>query len=253
MKRRGRLPALLVALGLALPSCAALAQPKSVGNLASREGRKKVTGGLPEEPFRDLKVPDKLPERMRVKTGEASGARVTIGRYQGAVRIGPKSQLELRRAILDFATGRVDELDFWAELGRLRFVFFRPPGDASQSPLGAAPGEVWIRTPNGTEVRLAGTDVQVEVAKDGSTSVYVIEGAVSVRSRDGSEVRVEAGRWTWVGIDLPPTPPAPFGVGTDAPGPGPFPEDLGIPPDPPSLSPERDGFARDLPKAGPPP
>ena len=186
---------------------------------------------------------------MRVLTGKASGARIAIGKLQGAVRMGPESEIELNRAIVDLATGVVRELDFWTQLGQLRFLFFRPPPDESRRVLGAAPREVKILLPTGAYIHLLGTDVQVEVAPDGSTKVFVIEGAVTVTSRNGATVRVEAGQWTWIGIDGPPRPPEPFGDGTDAPGPGPFPGDERIPPDPPRLDPRP---VPDLPKEGRP-
>ena len=62
-------------------------------------------------------------------------------------------------------------------------------------PRGLAEGKVQIVTPTAT-IELHGTAVCLRVAPDGTTTVAVLEGEVTVRGAAAGAVRVPQGRWT---------------------------------------------------------
>ena len=77
-----------------------------------------------------------------------------------------------------------------------------------------------IETPSAV-VAIRGTTIEMDVANDATTTVRVVEGKVSVKSRDtGGEVIVQSNQQTIVQKGKKPTPPKPFAPGTQNQSPG---------------------------------
>ena len=77
-----------------------------------------------------------------------------------------------------------------------------------------------IETPSAV-VAIRGTTIEMDVANDATTTVRVVEGKVSVKSRDtGGEVIVQSNQQTVVQKGKKPTPPKPFVPGTRNQSPG---------------------------------
>jgi hypothetical protein len=157
--------------------------------------RNTVHGTAPGQAVRSLSVGDGLALGLRVETGVGSAAKMTFD-PRGALTLGANARVTLDRATVDQATGRNESaLSILAGSVRLALSkLFR--------------GEVAIDTPTAT-VGVKGTDVWVEVDEPtGTTVVTVLEGEVSVRSKAGGEVAVQAGTRTVVASGQAPTPPA---------------------------------------------
>lgn len=233
---RRALPAALPAaltLGMILGTLAAPAAGRDIviGKVTLAE--EQVNGTPADESPRPLKPRDPVEKNMWVKTEERSAALIAVGARQGAVTMGPRSQLLFRGGVVDVATGAAQDLDFFTQVGQFRFVFVRQSVQGSGKVLGAAPHEVVIHGPKGKEVKLHGTDIYIAVTPAGDMSVWVVEGTVDVNSGQGASVRVGAGQLTRVIADGPPTMPAPF-----RPAAGLRPPDAGgawLPSDPPFL------------------
>jgi hypothetical protein len=195
---------LLVLLGLAARTDAG----RVIGKVADM--RRDVYGEGPEEPRKPLATLDAVKELMLVQTGKLSAALITIGDRVGAVGLGPESTLKFNQVVVDLVTGAAEQLDFFTQVGQFRFVFMPKHPRKAAKVLGLAPGRVVINTPK-RPIILNGTDVYLTVAPNGDTVVYVAEGAVIV-----GEVQVDAGQWTQLVGDEPPTVPVSFhsGAGT---------------------------------------
>jgi len=170
---------------------------------------------------------------MEIETSSGAGARIAINRdlrqQQGAVILGPRTIVELTEQVVNQALG-LETMSWLVKLGQFRLALFPPPPGA---PL--AEGEYKIVTPDKTEVRLRGTDVAVQVDRNGTTTVWVIEGKVEVKAAAGGTVLVSAGYRTRVRRGHEPEPPVRFGTG-GGPGPGvSAPPEETIFPDPPDL------------------
>jgi hypothetical protein len=197
---RRALPAsLLLALALAALAAPATGAGTVVGRVA---WIKPNVNGTPAgaSPY-PLKPPAPIEENMKVRTDANAQAGLTIGTREGAVIMGPDSDLVVRRGVVDVATGAAQELDFLTQLGQFRFVFV-PPQKGPRH-------QVVIYPPHGAKVNLYGTDVYLSVTPV-DLSVYVMEGVVVVTSGKGVSVRVGAGQWTRLAGDEPPTLPAGF-------------------------------------------
>ena len=109
---------------------------------------------------------------MEIETFARAGARIAINRdlrqQQGTVILGPKTVVELTERLVNEARG-LAKMSWLVKLGQFRLALKPPPQDA---PL--AEGEYMINTPDGTEIRLQGTDVAVQVDRNGTTTVWVM-------------------------------------------------------------------------------
>jgi hypothetical protein len=232
---------LLLLLSLAVRGAPASAAGPKIGTLADK--RETVTGKEPEKERRPLAIKDPVNEKMIVDTEKSSAAFIAIGKGQGAVAMGPESELEFRRGVIDFATGAAKELDFWTQLGQFRFVFLPKP-ETGKSVLGIPPHQVVIYTPHNTTITLYGTDIYLTVSSQGDTWVYVAEGKVAVQSGKSSPVPVQAGQWTRVADGQAPSQPTRVSSPPDV-----FswkPPDQWLVGDPPTLN--LQDFGRELPK-----
>lgn len=171
---------------------------------------------------------------MEIETFPKAGALIAINRdlpqQRGAVTLGSRTIVELTERLVNEAGGLV-KISWLVKLGQFRLALLPPPPGA---PLGE--GEYMIKTPDGTEIRLQGTDVAVQVDKNGTTTVWVMEGEVTVAAAAGGVIQVPAGYSTTVRPGLEPEIPVRIGTAGGPPGPG-----LSPPPgetiftDPPSL------------------
>jgi hypothetical protein len=183
-----------------------------------------------------------------VRTHRGAGAKVTVGppRTGGRIDLGPETRVVFEQWLFDAANDRIAEAGWRLQVGYLR-AFFTPTPEGKR--------EVWITTPTVKRIRLIGTALQVEVAPDGTTLVWVIEGEARVETEAGGEaaaITVPAGMWTVIARGRPPAPATPFDPGTaaqspDARGPA-FPSPVFT--EPPELDIRR--LRLDLPKDGPP-
>jgi len=198
--------ALLVSQLLALALTALTAPAPGAGTVVGRVAWTKpnVNGTPAGESPHPLKPPEPIEENMRVLTDANAGAGLTIGAREGAVIMGPESDLIVSRSVVGVATGAAKELDFLTTLGQFRFVFVPRPKGARH--------RVLITGPRGAKMNLYGTDVYLSVTP-ADLSVYVMEGVVVVTSGKGVSVRVGAGQWTRLAGDEPPTLPAGFRQG----------------------------------------
>jgi hypothetical protein len=170
---------------------------------------------------------------MEIETFPKAGALIAINRdlpqQRGAVTLGSRTTVELTERLVNEAQG-LAKMSWLVKIGQFRLALNPPPPGA---PLGE--GEYMIKTPDGIEIRLQGTDVAVQVDKNGTTTVWVMEGEVTVTAAAGGVIQVPAGYGTTVRPGRAPEIPARFGT-AGGPGPG-----LSPPPgetiftDPPSL------------------
>jgi hypothetical protein len=174
----------------------AAAQPdRQVGQVV--EAAPMVNGRLGSGPPVVLKKQSAVFKDMEVETSAGAGARIAINRdlrqQQGTVILGPRTIVRLTQRVVNEALG-LDEMSWLVKLGQFRLALFPPPPGA---PL--AEGEYTIVTSDQkgnrkTVIRLRGTDVAVNVDSNGSTTVWVLEGEVTVEAPGrGGPVQVPAG------------------------------------------------------------
>jgi hypothetical protein len=172
-------------------------------------------------------------ENMGIQTFARAGARILINTdlpaRKGAILLGPETEIELLERSLTMARS-LKRLRLLVQLGQFRLALL--PREADALP---GEGECLIFTPAGDQIQLSGTDVAVQVARDGTLTIWVIEGEVEVKAAAGGVRRVSAGHRTRVRPGREPEPPVPFvAVAGPAPGP-PIPPGERIFPDPPHL------------------
>ncbi len=215
-----------VVLGLA--AVAAAEEAPRVGEVV--QVAPKVEGRLGERTA-ELKPQEPVYVDMEIETHRRAGARLSLsaGSRKGGLVLGSRTILQCTRYVVDLALGR-EEMSWLARLGQFR-MFFDPPVEGA--PL--REGEYLIETPT-ARIRLLGTDLVVQVDKDGTTTVWVIEGEVEVTGKAGAELRVPAGSGTRVRPGRAPEPPRRFdrAGNPSEPGPPAHPEET-IFPDPPRL------------------
>jgi hypothetical protein len=210
-----RIVAALWLLGLA--AAPAAAQGDRVGEIVDRKIT--VKGRRGNDPRTDLKKGDPVFVGMEVQTLARAGVRIAINRnlpQKGAVVLGPKTIVDFTERLVNEALG-LQKISWLVKLGQFRLALLPPPPGS-----GLEEGEYLITTPQGTEIRLQGTDVAVQVDRNGTVTVWVIEGEVAVKAVDYDPVQVPAGHRTRVRPGRAPEPPVPFGP-ADGPGPGVFP------------------------------
>jgi hypothetical protein len=117
---------------------------------------------------------------------------------RGALVMGEKSRVKFTQWLVDQVTR--PEVGFRALVGDF-LIFFRP------RPRGMAAGKVLIETPAGT-IELEGTALRLRVAENGTTSIDVLEGTVTVKGAEGGQVRVPAGSGTDMAPGRAPLPPS---------------------------------------------
>jgi len=186
-------------LGLAwLALTPAAAQGKIVGHVVGLAPA--VAGQVtePPGPSQDLHPGDGVVEDMEVATGKRAGANVTVeGPKRGAVRLAAETRVVFKRWVINAAQG--EDIPFSVQIGHFLAAFAPHPDDKHT---------VYIDTPT-ARIRLEGTLIDVQVAPDGSTSVFVVEGAATVTATAGGAVHLTAGTRTEVSPGLPPSLPAP--------------------------------------------
>jgi len=160
---------------------------------------------LGKGPQEDLKDKASAFVGMEIKTFANAGARIVLNRdlqQRGTVILGSKTTVELTERLVNEAGGLV-KMSWLVKLGQFRLFLFPPPP-------GAPPreGEYMIRTPgpDGTEIRLQGTDVAVQVDKNATTTIWVMEGEVTVTTAAGGVIQVPAGYSTRVRPGREPEP-----------------------------------------------
>jgi hypothetical protein len=151
-----------------------------------------VSGRRGGGPAAVLKERSAVFEGMVVETSAGAGARIAINRdlrqQQGMVILGPRTIVLLTERRINEALG-LARISWLVKLGQFRLALFPPPPGA---PL--EEGEYEIVTSDQTVIRLQGTDVAVNVDRRGTTTVWVIEGEVTVEAaRDRGPVQVPAG------------------------------------------------------------
>ena len=193
MTRRPLLPCSLPVLWVLLLLGIAPAFAADVGEVVLV--RNVVQGTPPGGSARTLAVGNGIGLGLRVETGADSAAKMTFDPH-GALTLGARAKAVIDRNLVDQVTGRSESaLSILAGQVRLALgKLFR--------------GEVSIDTPTAV-VGVKGTDLRVEVDEPtGTTVVTVTEGTVSVRSKAGGEVTLQAGQRTLVASGQAPTPPA---------------------------------------------
>jgi hypothetical protein len=227
LKRIGAAALLLLGFG----EIPAPAQEAQVGKIADRKIM--VKGRRGDSPQAELKKGDAVFVGMEVQTFAGAGARIAINRdlrqQRGAVVLGPKTIVKFTGRLVNEALG-LAKMSWFARLGQFRLAILPPPPGS-----GLEEGEYLIETPGGAKIRLQGTDVAVQVDRNGTVTVWVIEGEAEVTTAAGGRVQVPAGYRTRVRPGHAPEPPVRFGP-ADGPGPGVFPNPAEtIFPDPPRL------------------
>jgi hypothetical protein len=215
----------------ALGSVSLSAQERRVGRVV--QAAPQVTGRLAGQKI-DLKQHPEVFLRMEVETTRRAGARIAINpdlkQQQGMVALGPRTIVELTEHFVNQALG-LEKMSLLVKLGQFRLALLPPPPGSDLEE-----GEYLITTPGGTKIRLRGTDVAVQVDRDGTVTVWVLEGEVEVTAAAGEMRRVPAGYRTRVRPGRGPEPPVRFGP-SEGPGPGVFPHPgETIFPDPPGLN-----------------
>jgi hypothetical protein len=156
-------------------------------------------------------------EKMEITTSAGAGARILINtdlpKRKGVVILGPETRIQLTERSLTLARS-LKTLNWLVKLGQFRLAL--RPRDPNDPP---DVGECFIYTLAHDFVRLTGTDVAVEVAPDGTLTVWVIEGEVEVTAAAGGMKRIPAGYRTRVRPGHDPEPPVHF-TEIDGPGPG---------------------------------
>lgn len=180
--------AFLLLLGYGAVTTAAQ-QDRPVGQVVSAAPT--VNGRRGSGPPALLKEKSAVFKDMEVETSAGAGARIAINRdlrqQQGTVILGPRTVVLLTERLVNEALG-LARISWLVKLGQFRLALFPPPPGA---PLAA--GEYTIVTADRTVIRLRGTDVAVKVDRRGTTTVWVIEGEVTVEAPDRSPVPVPAG------------------------------------------------------------
>jgi len=202
-----------------------------------------VTGSEPRSPCHwpreDTKVPASVPPPGSTAAGRGAPP------FLGSLILGPNSKVVVQEWLVEDVTRPVVTLS--ALVGDFRAFFPRPSIRAE--------GQVRIETGIGKAKQtliLHGTAVCLHVAPDGTTLLAVLEGSVTVISKDGRKVLVPQGSWTELAPDRPPSPPSPLDarIGTLSPQAGgpafTMPGEILIP-DSPFIDLRR--LASDLPKA----
>jgi hypothetical protein len=203
----------LLLLSTRVFAAAGAAQPVEVGRVVqvAPEVTSGIAGQENRKSYRPLVKKAKVMLGTEVVTGKRAGARIRVGTEggpTGTVDVGPRSEFLFEEWIPQAVGGKAS---LAVQIGFL-FAYFQPrTGDQSQL--------ITITTPSGV-LYVKGTVVGLEVAPDGSTSVFVLEGTVSVVSKAGGEVTVAAGNQTRVAMGQAPTPPAPFSPSPGGPAPG---------------------------------
>jgi hypothetical protein len=173
------------ALGAAVVMTLALAQGASsavmIGNASTvvREVRSTL-----ETRERILIVNDDVFQDEEVTTGELSAARL-IFKDGTNMAMGAQSRLKLTRVLFDPDPSK-SKVAMRAALGVFRMATGNLPSSAYQ-----------VATPVAT-ISVRGTIIEVTVTGIGTTTVYVAQGAATVRSNNGDEVELEAGQSTTV-------------------------------------------------------
>jgi hypothetical protein len=258
-------PLLLIAVVAPARSGAARDTPR-VGTVVTLSPE--VTGAMPGDHPRQLGSQAEVCEHMEVVTKAAAKATILIGDSKalcGAKDSNPPVPPSLRGALIMFPNSRVSferwvieqatqpELTLRAQLGEfLVYLMARPQVE----------GKVRIVTPSNDTFELHGTAVCLQVAPDGTATVAVLAGEVTIRSAAARAirgaaarpVRVPQGSWTKVAPGRLPQRPALLGrrAGTLSPQAGgpafTMPAELLVT-DPPHLD---LGRLLNLPKTGPP-
>jgi len=192
--------AILFAAAALLTAPAALAQPQAgdrVGEVAWVQGE--VTGTPQGGSTAALAANDPVRLAQLIVTGARSGAGLAF-EPRGALTLDPESRLTVDRDVYDEATG-ASESAVSLLLGKARLFLSR-----------AFSGSFAIDTPAAT-IGVKGTALIVGVAADGTTQVWVLEGAgvdVTVTSKAGGALPLAEGFTTTVAPGYAPTPPVPF-------------------------------------------
>lgn len=147
---------------------------------------------------RRLELRDDVYSNERITTGSQSATRLTF-RDQTMLSIGPDSKVTLDRFVFD-ANPAKSAVTLSITKGVLRFVSGNLPKSS-----------YLIRTPN-ANIGIRGTIVEITVLSDGTTTVKVIEGTVSVTGNGGQQI-FSTGLTTTVRPGAPPSTP----VATTAP------------------------------------
>jgi hypothetical protein len=219
---------LLLAAAAVTGAAAAAAQPapgERVGEVAWVE--RDVTGTPPGGAAAPLAANDPVLLAHEITTGERSGAGIAFA-PRGALTVAADTRLVVDRDRYDQATGE-SESAVSVFLGKVRLFL----SDAFR-------GSFEVDTPTAT-IGVKGTALVVGVGPDGTTQVWVLEGDaddVTVASKAGGSLVLEAGFTTTVAPDRAPTPPVPFdeasGVTAAVALPPPLPPVPGLPDDPPA-------------------
>lgn len=227
--RRTGAAALLV-FALAPASSAAQTDPQQVGQVVLAAPR--VTGRYGGRPPGELRKQSPVFVNMEVETFAQAGTRIAINTdlpRKGMVVFGPLTTVEFTQRLVNQALG-LKEMSWLVKLGQFRLALLPPPAGAALEE-----GEYLIETPDKTQIRLRGTDVVVRVARDGTTTVWVLEGEVEVKAASGGMVQVPAGYRTRVRRHGVPERPVPFVQGTEPQPDLPAPPGETLFPDPPRL------------------
>lgn len=228
LRRSGIWLLLLCALGPASLE----AQEQRVGRVV--QAAPQVTGRLAGRRT-DLRQHPDVFLKMEVETARSAGARIAINpglKQQGMVALGPRTIVQLTENFVNQVLG-LEKMSWLVKLGQFRLALLPPPPGSDLEA-----GEYLITTPGGTKIRLRGTDVAVQVDRNGTVTVWVIEGVVEVTTPEGGEpVRVAAGYRCRVPRRGRPEPPVRFDQGGGGPGPVLFPHPgETIFPDPPNFN-----------------
>jgi hypothetical protein len=185
MGARRWIASLLLVVATTSTRAGAAPAPTLVCKLAS--AKPKVYGAMPGEPPVQLAEQAEVKLNMEVETKDNAFARIKIDggpAVHGAVVMGPKSRVTLVKWVVDQVSRPV--VGFREQVGDILFYL---------KPLPRAAGKVLIETPRGP-IELAGTAVCLRVEPDGTTTVTVLEGEVTLGA--GSRVRVLKGSQTRV-------------------------------------------------------
>jgi hypothetical protein len=201
-----------------LLSTAAFSEPEVVvARLVRHQPRVEAPPGAPISPG----APGaEIRKGTEVQTGKKASALFAVGTrpsMRGMLKLGPESRVIFEKWVVNAATGGEIGLDF--RLGDLLVAFVSPKNDIQLEP-GV---EKWIETPT-VRIRLHGTMVAVKVEKNGTTSVFVLEGNATVESNAGGTVELPAGTQTTVRPGESPTAAAPIDPGNAIAGLDPLPD-----------------------------
>jgi len=152
---------------------------------------------VPPGPRQLLHQGNDVIEDMEVATDRNAGARINIVAKpaRGVVRLAPETRVVFKKWLVNAAQGL--DIPFSVQVGHFLAAFL-PHQDGRHT--------VYIDTPT-AHIRLEGTLIDVQVASDDTSTVYVIEGSATVMSASGHEVRLPQGTSTVVRQGKPPTNP----------------------------------------------